>query len=197
MSDDTFGATVSASTVTSAIEPIGMDAFDTLNRVVGQAFRPRDPVNSSSQTGQHASGPWAAVNPLRIRRELLRKHASTISPMLQDVAALLAPLAARLCALHTGARAATQSVAEFFRLLPSALASGAADTMEAHGRDPNGGLEFAFNFEATDPDDWEDVARQQREWNSYFQAVNGFYPTEPQHMGLYMLAQQRQHSFHR
>lgn len=197
MSDDTSGATVSASAVTPAIQRIGMDASYKLNRVVGQALGPRDPVHSSSQAGQHAVGPCAAVAPLRIGRELLRKHAATISPMLQDVAALLDPLAARLSALHTGVKATTQSVAEFFRLLPSALASGAADTMAAHGRDPNGGLELAFNFEATDPDDWDDAARQQWEWHSYFQAVNGFYPTEHQHMGLYMLAQQRQHHFYR
>lgn len=197
MRNDTFGATASASTFTPAIQPIGMDASYKLNRVVGQALGHSDPVHSSSQAGQHASGPWAAVDPLRIGRELVRKQSATINPMLQGLASLLDPLAARLSALHTGVMAATQSVAEFFRLLPSVLASGAADTMAAHGRDPNGGLELALNFEATDPDDWDDAARQQWEWHSYFQAVNGFYPSELQHMGLYALAQQRQHHFYR
>jgi hypothetical protein len=119
------------------------------------------------------------------------------NPMLLDVASLLDPWVARLSALHKGVAAAAESVAEFFRLLPSALASGAADTMAAHGRDPNAGLALAFTFEAADPDDWEESMRFQREMNSYSLAVNGFYPTEPQHMGLYLMVKQGQHSFYR
>lgn len=119
------------------------------------------------------------------------------NPLLRDVATLLDPWGARLSALHKGVAAAAESVAEFFRLLPSALASGAADTMAAHGRDPNAGLALAFNFEAADPDDWEESMRFHREMQSFFQASNGFPPTEHQHMGLYFMVKQGQDSSYR
>lgn len=116
---------------------------------------------------------------------------------LSDVATLLDPWVARLSALHKGVAAAAESVAEFFRLLPSALASGAADTMAAHGRDPNAGLALAFTFEAADPDDWEESMRFHREMHSFFQASNGFPPTELRHMGLYLMVKQGQDSSYR
>lgn len=109
----------------------------------------------------------------------------------------LRPVAAGLVALHQGAKAVGEGIVEFFSLLPTALASGAADTMAAHGRDPNAGLEFAFDFDASGDDDWEEVMRFHREIHSDTHseslAVNGFYPTDPRHFGLYVMSWYRRH----
>lgn len=51
-----------------------------------------------------------------------------------------------LKALFTSLTAAAAGVVEFFRVLPEALGAGVADTMIAHGRDPEAGLTFDVDF---------------------------------------------------
>lgn len=58
-----------------------------------------------------------------------------------------------LKALFKGLVATAEGVAEFFRVLPAALGVGMADTMVAHGRDPNAGLGIALEFAGPDHDD--------------------------------------------
>lgn len=51
-----------------------------------------------------------------------------------------------LDALFKRLTAAVEGVIEFFRVLPEALGAGAADTMAAHGRDPNAGMSLDLDF---------------------------------------------------
>lgn len=119
---------------------------------------------------------------------------SSLSPGIpRQLADRLRPVVAGLVALHQGVKAVGEGIVEFFSLLPTALASGAADTMAAHGRDPDAGLEFAFDFDASGDEDWEEAMRFHREMHSYYQAVNGFYPTDPKHFGLYLMNRHGRH----
>lgn len=123
---------------------------------------------------------------------------SSVSPGIpRQLADRLRPVVVGLVALHQGAKAVGEGIVEFFSLLPTALASGAADTMAAHGRDPNAGLEFAFDFDALGDDDWEEAMRFHREIHSDTHseslAVNGFFPTDPKHFGLYLVSRHGRH----
>ncbi len=115
--------------------------------------------------------------------------------MLSRFAASLRLIGAGLRALHQGARAVGEGVIAFFSVLPSALACGAADTMAAHGRDPNAGLALAFDFEASD-DEWDEEVQWRREAHSFHMALSGIYPTQPQHLPLYRFARQGRHHHH-
>lgn len=69
-------APIAADAAATGTQPVSMDDFDTLNRVVSQALGICDAVQASSDISeQHASALWAAVDLLSLGRGILQKYA--------------------------------------------------------------------------------------------------------------------------
>lgn len=172
------------------IDPIAMVDVDPL--LTGRMdVLLQDPAPEMLQTDR---GPQGAD--LWVGKAGHRCHGPMPVRLLRQMTDCLRPVITGARALHEGAKAMGDAVVDFVRVLPSALACGAADTMAAHGRDPKAGLALCFDFEASDDDDWEEALRRSRESYSYHLAVNGIYPTEVQHIGLYNLAVQARRASH-